>query len=124
MTRIFNFAILFFLAGIFYIQTDGFGMNSISAKAERVAQSVEPKVETIEQDSVVLASAVVETPKTPIKVGNINALTQSEKEAVEARFVAQRLASSAVIRTAKMTKSTLENAAAPSKNAWSLWATL
>lgn len=110
MTRIFNFVILFALAGIFYVQTDGFGAGTISASANRteVAQTPTQPVDT----PVVLAAAVTQTPKAPIKVANINAMTDAEKQAVQDRFVAQRLASSTVIRTVKMTKSTLQQAGA------------
>lgn len=108
MTRIFNFVILLALAGIFYIQTDGFGANKVSASADQATTAL--------QKPVVLASVeapIEKAPKAPIKVANINAMTEAEIEAVQNRFVAQRLSSSTVIRTVKMTKSTLKQAAAP-----------
>lgn len=116
MTRIFNFVILFFLVGVFYIQTDGFGAGTMTANVERAKQA-----RFVADDApIVLASmsakGVKDTPQEPIKVANINAMSEAEKEAVKQRFIAMRLASSTVIRTVKMTKSTLQSASAPREN--------
>lgn len=85
----------------------------MSAKASRTTLMAEANRET----PIVLAAAVQETPTQPIKVTNINAMSGAEKEAVQQRFIAQRLASSTVIRTVKMTKSTLQSAATPEATA-------
>ncbi len=115
MTRLFNFAMLFLLAGIYYIQTDGFGAGSTPAnasstevaKADTSADTSVQKV-ALHTETPTLRAPANDLPSLPIVTNNVDDLTGAEKEAIVARFNAERLTSSTVIRTAKATKKPTE----------------
>lgn len=111
MTRIFNFAMLFLLAGIYYIQTDSFGAGTTAANAS-VSEPVKadtPVVKTaLRTDTPTLRAPAKDLPSLPIATNNVDDLSLAEKEAIIARFTAERLTASTVIRTAKATKAPVE----------------
>ncbi len=94
MSRIFNFALLFLLAGIYYVQTDGFG--AANATVNRVVEPVVEQVAVVEApQGVVPVKAVVTAAVDP------NALTSDELAAIQSRFHAKRLTTSTVIVAVK-----------------------
>jgi uncharacterized protein YgiM (DUF1202 family) len=99
MTRILNFIFLFLLAGIFYVQTDGFGANINSAQNQQATLEAQPAAML-----AVKKASFKPEPAKPAALLTKNALSGVEKHAITARFAAQRLAASTVIRTTVMTK--------------------
>lgn len=91
MSRIFNFAVLFLLAGIYYVQTDGFG--KANATVDRTAEPVVEQVAVVEVQKVIVpVKAVVAAAAV-----DANRLTRNELAAIQARFLAKRLTASTVI---------------------------
>jgi hypothetical protein len=99
MTRIFNFTILFLLASIFYVQTDGFGTTVTSAKSNQSNLEAAPAA-----IQVALKAPAKPEPVKPAALQDKNVLSEIEKHAIKARFAANQLAASTVIRTAIVTK--------------------
>ena len=91
MSRIFNFALLFLLAGIYYVQTDGFG--AANATVDRTAEPVVTQVALVDVPKIVVPvkAVVAAVPVDP------NLLTADELAAIQSHFLAKRLTASTVI---------------------------